>query len=112
MVMIMGGDDTLLQHWLKQFDVPKIWEGKIIATSSAGSNALVKHFWTCDWRECKDGLGILPIRFIPHFDSDFGSDDPRGPIDWKKALKELINYGDKSLPIHAPKEGDYVIINE
>ena len=111
-VYIHGGDDHLVQYWFTKFDIPKIWEGKVVATSSAGSNLLVKHYWTCDWRQCGDGLGILPIKFIPHFKSNFGADDPRGPINWEKAYQELTEYGDKTVPIHALEEGDYIVINQ
>jgi hypothetical protein len=111
-IIIQGGDDHLLQYWLKQFDIPKIWDGKVVATSSASSDALVEFFWTCDWRKCMKGLGILPIKFIPHFKSEYGSGDPRGPIDWDKAYQELKNFGDKSLPIYALEEGDYIIFGK
>lgn len=111
-LVIFGGDDYLLQYWLKQFDIPKIWKDKVISTSSASSSALSNSFWTCDWRKCMDGLGVLPIRFLPHYKSDFGSDDPRGPIDWEKAYKELENYGDKNLAIHALEEGEYIVIEK
>ena len=107
-VYIHGGDDYLLQFWLKQFDLLKIWEGKVVATSSAGSDALVKYFWTCDWRQCMDGLGILPIKFLPHYESAYGADDSRGPIDWNKGLEELKNYKE-NLPIYALKEGEYEV---
>lgn len=108
-IYIHGGDDHLIQYWLKQFDLPKIWEGKRVAASSAGSNALVKHFWTCDWRKTMDGLGIIPVKFLPHFKSSYGEDDPRGPVDWDKAKSELVNYGDTDLPIFTPQEGDYEV---
>ncbi len=108
-VYIQGGDDHLVQYWLRQFDLPKIWEGKVVATSSASSHALSKEFWTCDWRKCCDGLGILPMKFLAHFKSEYGATDPRGPIDWNKAYKELEDYGDKSLPIYALEEGDFKV---
>jgi peptidase E len=111
-ILIQGGDDYLLRFWLGQFDLEKIFEGKVVATSSAGSDLLVSSFWTCDWRDCLGGLGILPIKFIPHFDSDYGSDDPRGKIDWDDARKELEEYGDKLLPIHALKEGEFIVIEK
>lgn len=111
-VYIDGGDDHLMQYWLKQFDLPSIWEGKVVGTNSASSNALAESFWTCDWRKIMDGLGILPIKFIAHYESDFGADDPRGPIDWSMAHKELAAYGDTSLPIHALQEGEYVVIEQ
>lgn len=107
---IYGGDDHLLQYWLRKFDIPKIWEGKVVATNSASSQALAKHFWTCDWRQCMDGLGILPIKFISHYGSAFGADDSRGPIDWSKAYSELESYGDTALPIYALKEGEFIVI--
>ncbi len=109
-IYIHGGDDHLLQYWLRRFDLPKIWEGKSVATNSASTHTMSKHFWTCDWRKTMDGLGILPIRFLAHYKSSYGDDDSRGPIDWGKAYSELEEYGDKSLPIHALKEGEYIVI--
>jgi peptidase E len=111
-VYMHGGDDTLLQHWLKQFDLTKIWKDKVVATSSASSDALSTYFWTCDWRKNMDGLGILPIKFLPHYKSSFGDRDPRGPIDWDKAHEDLKKYKDESLPIHALREGEYVVYHE
>jgi peptidase E len=109
-VIIHGGDDNLLLSYLKNYNLPTIWQDKVVVGSSAGSDALVKYFWTCDWRQVKEGLGILPIKFIPHYKSRYGEDDPRGPIDWTKAYKKLEAYGDKSLPIHALEEGDFIIL--
>ena len=81
-VYVLGGDDYLLRFWFDKFDLPTIWEGKVIAGSSAGSDIMVKNFWTCDWRENMDGLGILPIKFIAHYNSSYGASDPyRGHID-------------------------------
>lgn len=108
-IYIHGGDDHLVQYWLKQFDLPKLWEGKVVASNSAGSDTLVKHFWTGDWRKCMDGLGFLPIKFLPHFKSSYGENDPRGPVDWDKALEDLKEYGDKNLPIYALEEGKFEI---
>jgi hypothetical protein len=105
-----GGDDHLLQYWMRQFDIPSLFKNKVVATSSASSDMLVTHYWACDWRQCADGLGVLPIKFIPHYQSDFGNADPRGPINWQKAYGDLAAYGDTSLPIHALKEGEYIII--
>jgi len=107
---IHGGDDHLLLYWLKKFDLPRIWEEKVIATSSASSHALSEYFWTCDWRQCMDGLGLLPIKFLAHFESEYGTDDSRGPIDWGRAYDELKKYKDTSLPIHALREGKYSVL--
>jgi peptidase E len=109
-IYLHGGDDHLLQYWLKQYNLPEMWEGKVVVGSSAGSDALVKSFWTCDWRQCMDGMGLIPIKFIPHYKStEYGKNDPRGSIDWSKAYDEIKEYGDSSLPIYALEEGDYKV---
>ncbi len=107
-----GGDDHLLQYWAKQFNLTDLFKDKVVATNSGSSDMLATHYWTCDWRQCAGGLGILPIKFIPHYLSSFGSDDPRGPIDWQKAYDDLSAYGDTSLPIHALKEGEFIVIEQ
>lgn len=104
-----GGDDHLMQYWMKQFDLPAMFKDKVVATNSASSDMLAVAYWTCDWRECQDGLGLLPIKFIPHYNSSFGDNDPRGPIDWNKAYQELEDYGNNNLPICALKEGEYKV---
>lgn len=106
---IHGGDDQLLQSYMKELQVPMVWRGKVVATNSASTQLVSESYWTCDWRECKDGFGILPIKSLPHYKSDYGSSDPRGPIDWQAAYKELEDYGDVSLPIYALKEGEFEV---
>lgn len=108
-IYIHGGDDQLVMYWLKKFDIPKIWEDKVIATNSASSHALSTYFWTCDWRQCMDGLGILSIKFLAHFHSDYGSLDPRGQINWEDAKEALENYKDKTLSLYALEEGDFIV---
>lgn len=111
-IIIHGGDFHLLNYWMSSFSLPQIFEGKIVAGSSAGSELFATAYWTCDWRQCMDGLGILPIKFIPHFQSNFGATDPRGPIDWNAAYTELSTYGDTTLPIHALAEGEYIVVEQ
>jgi peptidase E len=108
-IYLHGGDDDLIQYRLSKFNIPEIWEGKVVATNSASSNAIATASWTCDWRNCIDGLGVLPIKFISHYNSNFGANDPRGSVDWEKAKKELEEYGDKSLPIYALEEGEFEV---
>ena len=111
-IYCLGGDDDLVQYWMRKFDVPAIFEGKVVATNSASSMMLASSYWTCDWRSCRDGFGILPIKFIAHYQSAYSADDPRGPIDWQKAYDELAAYGDTSMPIHALKEGEYIVMEQ
>lgn len=106
-----GGDDHLVKFWFEKVGVPAVWEGKVVGTNSATTHVLSKSFWTCDWRQLMDGLGVLPIKTLAHFESDYGDDDPRGPIDWDKAKGDLESYGDTSLPVHALTEGEYIVVN-
>ncbi len=107
-----GGDDHLVQYWMRKFDLPTLFKDKVVATNSGSSDMLVMHYWTCDWRKCGDGLGIVPIKFIPHHQSNYGADDPRGPVDWEKAKDALAMYGDTSLPLYALKEGEFVVLKQ
>lgn len=107
-----GGDDNLIQYWMKKYDLITLFEDKVIATNSASSDMLAAHYWGSDWRQCGDGLNILPIKFIPHYLSTVDDIDPRGPIDWQKAYDDLAAYGDTNLPIHALKEGEFVVIEQ
>ena len=104
-----GGDYHLLKYWMSKFDMAELFKDKVIATNSASSEMLSAHYWTCDWRKCGDGFGVLPIKFIPHYQSEYKADDPRGAIDWEKAKQELTEYGNKALPIYALKEGEFEI---
>jgi len=112
-IYIQGGEDNLLKFYLDQFtDLESFFKNKTVVSSSAGSNYLSSYYWTCDWRSHFTGSHILPIKFLPHYLSDYGSKNPLGKINWNKALKELKNYGDDSLPVHALEEGDYVVIQK
>lgn len=103
-----GGDDHLIQYWMSRYNTKLLFKNKIVATNSASSDMLVSSFWTGDWRECMDGLGILPIKFIAHYKSTF--DNTANLIDWDKAYRDLALYGDKSQEIYALEEGNFITI--
>lgn len=109
---IHGGDDRLLQSWMSEFNLPSLWKDKAVVTNSAGSNLIATHYWTCDWRQVGNGLGILPIKFLAHYQSNYGADDDRGLVDWEVAKKELENYGDTSLPVYALEEGEFIVFEK
>lgn len=107
-VLIKGGDDVLLAHYLNQFkDLREMFSGKIIIGSSAGADYLSKIFWTGDWREIMDGRGLVDVAMIPHFGGEYGGDDPRGPINWEEAEQELRAATD--LPVHLIREGEFEV---
>lgn len=107
-----GGDDHLAKYWFEKVGVPEVWSGKVVGTNSATTHVLSKYFWTCDWRQIGEGMGVIPIKTIAHFGSEYGIDDPRGAVNWEKAKQELEAYGDASLPVHALLEGEFVVIEQ
>lgn len=107
-----GGDDHLALYWFTALNVTSVWNGKVIGTNSATTHILSTHFWTCDWRRPMDGMGVLPIRTLAHYNSTYGETDPRGPIDWERAKNELEGYGDTSLPMYTLPEGEFIVIEQ
>ena len=88
------------------------WEkklkGKTVAGSSAGVNFLAKHYYSLDELKAYDGLGILPIKALVHYRSDYNAPN----IDWNKAHHELQNSGDEELEILRLREGEFKIIEQ
>jgi len=80
--------------------------GKTIAGSSAGADALSTYYYGLDTREVRSGTGLLPIKMIPHFKSDYHGWE----FDWDKAEAELKAYKE-DLPIMALREGEFKVFN-
>jgi hypothetical protein len=112
-IYLHGGDDTLLGHYLKQYPdlTARIFKDKTVVGSSAGASFLSTFSWTCDWREARPGSGIVPVRVIVHYGSNYGSDDSRGPIDWRQARAALAPHHPE-LSLHSLAEGEFIIIEQ
>lgn len=109
-IILRGGHTKTLLTALQKYNLQRLFKDKIVVGSSAGSNVLCEHYWSPGARELGDGFGLVPVKFISHYGSQYGSDDLAGPIDWEKARNELITYGDPDLPIYAPEEGDFEVV--
>ncbi|MFA6918569.1 MAG: Type 1 glutamine amidotransferase-like domain-containing protein [Patescibacteria group bacterium] len=105
-IYLRGGDEegTLIEYlsrdgsWLNELD------GKVLVGTSAGSDAISKYFYDLDNLKLAEGLGILQIKIIVHYQSNYNSPN----IDWDRAYEELKNY-EEDLPIITLKEGEYKI---
>ena len=88
-VMYMGGGSTIrLMEKLKKIkNIEKLFEGKVIAGSSAGAYALSKYYWSNNAKMLGKGLGILNIKCYCHCE----------PKDIK-IIKRLMGYKEK-LPL-------------
>ncbi len=67
-IYFQGGKTLKLLEVLKKFsNLKKMFEGKIIAGESAGANVLGKFFYSPSANGVFEGLGLLPIKVIPHY---------------------------------------------
>lgn len=104
-IYIRGGETTrlleilaTLPHWTHELT------GKTLAGSSAGAEALSKYFYYLDTLTMEEGLGLLPIKFIPHYRSDYNTPN----INWDQADIDLQNYKE-DLPILKLAEGEFTV---
>jgi peptidase E len=69
-VYIRGGDTAKLLSTLKKYpNFEEAIQGKTIAGSSAGAYALSTFFFSNDRNAVFEGLGILPLRVLCHYES-------------------------------------------
>lgn len=109
-VYLHGGDERVLAKYLEPFQLPQLWRGKTVVGTSAGAMFLSAVSWGCDRRAVARGAGIVQAGVIVHYASDYGSDTPEGPIDWRKAKAELAAQTPKGLPLFALGEGEFVAL--
>ncbi len=89
-VMYMRGGETkkLLDQMKKVSNLESLFQNKVITGSSAGVYILVKYYRGNISNRLDEGLGILNLKSFCHYSPDEG-----------KNLQELIEYGDKNLPV-------------
>lgn len=102
-----GATDSLMNLLNKSPSWTKELDSKTLAGTSAGGDVISKYSYNLDENKLTDCLGLLDIKFIPHFRSDYNAPN----INWDKALAELKNYKE-DLPVYALKEGEFVVINK
>ena len=100
-----GASETVLMELQKQ---SKGWEeglsGKTLAGSSAGAHAISKYYYGLDDLKIGEGLGLLPLKVIVHYGSDYNSPN----IDWNRAETELKQYKE-NLPLIKLAEGQFEV---
>jgi peptidase E len=92
------------KSWIKEL------QGKVLVGTSAGADAIAKYYTVLKTHRIGDGLGLLPIKFIPHWNSDY-SDEEVKDIDWSEELKKLKDYKEDLL-IYTLKEGEFKVFNQ
>lgn len=108
-IFLRGGDaEPLLvnllsenSHWLNHLD------GKTVAGTSAGADALAKYYYSLDHNKIEEGIGLLDIKVIPHYFSDYNAPN----IDWAKAYQTLDEY-EENFPMIALREGEFKVLEK
>jgi len=68
-VYMRGGDTFKLLDFLRKFpEFKDLIKDKVVAGSSAGAYVLAKYFYENDVDVIGEGIGILPIKIIAHYD--------------------------------------------
>ncbi len=94
---------SLRQHsnWVQYLD------GKTVAGTSAGADALSAYYFGLDSLETRDGIGLVPVKTIPHFKSDYHGWE----FDWDKAEAQLKAYKE-DLPLVTLQEGEFRVFEQ
>lgn len=101
-----GSMDTLLSRLTQSPNWQKFLDGKTISGASAGAQLFSKEYYSLSKQRVEQGLGILPLKVLAHYKSDFNGPD----FDWDKAYQELKDYGDQDAPLWTLPEGEYHVI--
>lgn len=71
-IYLHGGRTLKLLDTLKRFpNLKELFNGKTVAGESAGANVLAKFCYSPSADEAIEGLGILPIKVIPHYSEEY-----------------------------------------
>ncbi len=108
-IFLRGGHTRPLMDLLtKNIDWLQELNGKVFAGTSAGAEAISKYYFVTKTNRNGEGLGLLPIKFIPHWKSTYFDDEPQN-IDWDKLYSDFKNYKE-DLELIVLKEGEFKVI--
>lgn len=107
-ILLKGGTsevlvDTLSRHkgWEKGLD------GKILAGSSAGADAISRSYFDLDSPGVRHGLALLPIAALVHYRSDYNAPN----VDWDSAEAKL-KAADPEAEFVPLREGEFRVFEK
>lgn len=108
-LFFQGGDPKLLISILETTgDWKKELNGKTIVGSSGGADVISKYYGVIKSLNVGEGLELLPIKFIPHWKSNYGQ---RTDEEMDSLLVKLRLYKD-DLEVVTLKDGEYKVIEK
>lgn len=100
-----GTEELLLAAFLKNTsNLFEVLRDKTLAGSSAGADVMGKYYYGLGDLTVKEGLGLLPIKVLVHYKSDYNAPN----IDWDKAKSDLTSHGE-DLPVLTLAEGQFEV---
>lgn len=103
-IYFKGGSTTLLMETLEQCPGwEKEIDGKTVAGGSAGANFFAVYGHSRS-QGIVEGFGILPIKVLPHYLSDYTPE-----LDWNK-IEQIMRERHPELPLYCLREGEYRVI--
>ena len=104
-IYIRGGETDRLMNLLnRRTDWQKELNGKTLAGSSAGADAIATYYYDLDTLELGKGMNLLPVKVLVHYRSDYNAPH----VNWDKAYNELKDYKE-DLPILTLAEGQFEV---
>lgn len=92
-LFFQGGHPRQLMETLNTVsDWKNYLDSKVVVASSAGADALVSYYGVGKTMNIGTGFGLLPIKFIPHWQSDY---DKSLIINWNQLLENLKSHGEE-----------------
>lgn len=108
-VFIRGGyTKPLIELLSRDLSWAQEIEGKIIAGTSAGAEAIAKYYHVTKTNRTGTGLGLLNIKFVPHWESNF-FDGEKHNVDWNKIYTDFKNYKE-DIELLTLKDGEFRVI--
>ena len=100
-IYLRGGDTEMLKRALSEVEnLSELWQGKVVAASSAGVYVLSTYYYTNSKDDIHKGFGILPIKTFCHY-AEEKSDK----------LEKLKKFGE-DLKVYAIPEEKFFIIKQ
>jgi hypothetical protein len=93
-----GNTEMLKNHLINIKNLENLWQGKVVAGSSAGAYILTKYYFNNDDQKIYSGFNILPIKLIAHYSPEK-----------TEALEKLEKYGENLEVYKIPEEKFFII---
>jgi len=106
-INLPGGNPFTLKEKLDLCgDVSSLWDGKVIAGSSAGADVLCEKYMFLQEKRIGEGFGWIKASCLPHWRANF---DDWNDSDWNRAEAELLHQH-STLPVLCIPEGKFIEI--